>query len=154
MADKQVEQTGAKLIVAGEFYEDAAPYHEQIKQLGIADRVILKTAFIPNSKVGLYFSAADLVVQPYRSATQSGVSQVAYHFNKPMVITDVGGLAESVPNEKVGFVVAPAPEAIATGIARFFNENRAQEFIGNMDEAKAPFSWEKLVESVEGVAGQ
>jgi glycosyltransferase involved in cell wall biosynthesis len=93
-----------------------------------------------------------LVVQPYRSATQSGVSQVAYHFNKPMVITDVGGLAESVPDGKVGFVVAPEPTAIAEGIARFFNENKAAEFIGNMEEAKAPFSWERLVEGLEKVS--
>jgi glycosyltransferase involved in cell wall biosynthesis len=152
MADEKVRQTGAKLIVGGEFYEDAAPYHAQIEQLGLTDSVILKTEFIPNSKVPLYFSAADLVVQPYRSATQSGVSQVAYHFNKPMVITDVGGLAESVPDGKVGFVVAPEPAAIADGIARFFNENRAVEFIGNMEAAKAPFSWEKLVEGLEKIS--
>jgi len=151
MADEKVKQTGAKLIVAGEFYEDAAPYHAQIEQLSLADRVILKTEFIPNGKVLLYFSAADLVVQPYRSATQSGVSQVAYHFNKPMIITNVGGLAESVPDGKVGFVVPPEHAAIADGIARFFNENKSAEFIGKMEEAKVPFSWERLVQGLEKV---
>ncbi|MBL7812735.1 MAG: glycosyltransferase [Bacteroidetes bacterium] len=153
MAHEDVNQTGVKLIVAGEFYEDAAPYHELIEKYQLKEKVILKTQFIPNPEVRTYFSACDLVVQPYRNATQSGVSQVAYHFNKPMVITDVGGLAETVPDGKTGYVVAPEPIAIAQGIARFFNNNMAGTFIANMPEAKAPFSWSVLVQHIYEVAG-
>ena len=80
-------------MIAGEFYEDEKPYHEQIEKLGIKDQLILKTDFIPDSEVKYYFCAADAVIQPYRNATQSGVTPLAYHFEKPMVVTNVGGLA-------------------------------------------------------------
>src|SRR6202008_41417 len=109
-----------KLLVAGEFYEDPRPYNELIDTLGIRERLILKTGFTPDSEVRYYLCAADAVIQPYRNATQSGVSPLAYHFEKPMVVTNVGGLPALVPNEKAGWVVEPEPKAIAEGILRFY----------------------------------
>jgi glycosyltransferase involved in cell wall biosynthesis len=114
--------------------------------------VILKTEFIPNSDVAAYFSAADLIVQPYRNATQSGVSQIAYHFEKPMIVTDVGGLAEFVPHGEVGFVCAPEPVAIAKYIREFFVANQPGDFSVGLKKMKASFSWPKLIESIKKVA--
>lgn len=147
-----VRETGAKLVVAGEFYEDPEPYHKLIAEHGLSNMLILKTDFIPNSKVGLYFSAADLVVQPYRSATQSGVSQVAYQFERPMIVTDVGGLAEFVPDGEVGFVCPPEPDAIASSIIRFFSAHKPEDFTPGLRKMKQAFSWTTLVESIESVA--
>jgi D-inositol-3-phosphate glycosyltransferase len=84
---------------------------------------------------------ADLVVQPYKSATQSGVTQIAYHFNKPMMITNVGGLSEMVPDGKVGFVVEPSVDAIEDAIYRFFSENREEEYTENVKTERERFSW-------------
>jgi D-inositol-3-phosphate glycosyltransferase len=98
-----------------------------------------------------YFCAADLVVQPYKSATQSGVTQIAYHFNKPMVITDVGGLAEFVPHGKVGYVVPPEPRAIADAIVGFYEEKRENEFAGNAATEKLKYTWGKMVEAIDNV---
>ena len=103
-ADERFRKLPLKLLVAGEFYSDPEPYLEMIKSLGLSDYVILSNDFIPDSEVYRYFCSADLVVQPYKHATQSGVTQIAYHFNRPMLITDVGGLAEFVPDGKVGYV--------------------------------------------------
>ncbi len=106
MTDERVIASGIELIVAGEYYDKAVAQrnNEIIERNKLQERVHLNTDFIPNSKVLYYFSAADLVVQPYKHATQSGITQVAYHFEKPMVVTNVGGLAEVVPDGKVGFV--------------------------------------------------
>jgi D-inositol-3-phosphate glycosyltransferase len=153
MAEPGIRETGVKLIVAGEFYEDAKPYHDIINSLGIADQVILRTDFIPNSEVATYFSAADLIVQPYRSATQSGVSQVAYHFGKPMIVTDVGGLAEFVPHGVVGFVCQPNPADIARYILEFYNKHKVTDFDEGLAETKKQFSWQNLIDSIASVAG-
>ncbi|HHH52594.1 MAG TPA: glycosyltransferase, partial [Bacteroidetes bacterium] len=105
MADNRIQQAGIKCIVAGEYYGNKDKYDSLIKKLGIESSLILKTEFISNNEVKYYFSAADLIVQPYKSATQSGISQLAYHFEKPMVVTNVGGLPEIVENGKSGYVV-------------------------------------------------
>ncbi len=110
--------------MAGEFYEDEKPYQEQIEKLGIKDQLILRTDFIPDSEVKYYLCAADAVIQPYRNATQSGVTPLAYHFEKPMVVTNVGGLPSLVPHEKVGLVVEPNPAAIADGILQILSIRR------------------------------
>ena len=154
LAEPGIKEIGAKLIVAGEFYEDAAPYMELIEKFGLADQVILKTDFIPNRDVAKYFSASDLIVQPYRSATQSGVSQVAYQFEKPMIVTNVGGLAEFVPHGKVGFVCEPEPKEIARYIRLFFEEHQPDDFREGLLEMKKQFSWETLVSSINKVAWQ
>lgn len=108
-ADPRVGALPVKLVIAGEFYEDAAPYEVLIKKFQLESRIVRATDFIPNEQVANYFCAADLVVQPYKHATQSGVSQIAYHFGRPMLVTDVGGLAELIPDGVVGYVVPPTP---------------------------------------------
>jgi glycosyltransferase involved in cell wall biosynthesis len=114
---------GVRLVVAGEFYEDAAPYHARIQALGLTEHVRLHAAYVPNDDVAAFFGAADVVVQPYVSATQSGVAQIAFHFDTPMIVTDVGGLAEVVPHEHAGLVVPPGdPQALAVAIIHFFEE--------------------------------
>ena len=147
MADEKVRKSGVKLIIAGEFYEDAKSYFDIIQSNRLDDRVILHTHFISNEEVRYYFSAASLVVQPYRSATQSGVTQVAYHFNKPMIVTDVGGLAEIVPDGKCGYVVPPEPGAIADAISSFF-KGAGDAFQEGINEQKKLYSWDKLTDAL------
>jgi D-inositol-3-phosphate glycosyltransferase len=137
-------------VVAGECYEDWAPYAERIERLGIGVRTHLFTDFIPDGEVTRYFSAADLVVQPYRSATQSGISQIAFHFEKPMVVTRVGGLAEIVRDGVSGYVVEPEAAAIAAAIRRFFEENMGEAMRAGVRSEKPRFSWENLVRVLLG----
>ncbi|GAB3197488.1 glycosyltransferase involved in cell wall biosynthesis [Pontibacter aydingkolensis] len=137
-----------RLIVAGEFYEDATPYQQLIAELNLQEKLVLRTDFIPNSEVRHYFCAADLVVQPYKHATQSGVTQVAYHFDKPMVVTKVGGLAELVPDREVGYVTAPEPKAIADAIFRFYTSGDAPVLIQNITKYKKRFSWQRFVQAI------
>src|SRR5690606_27010715 len=99
-------------------------------------------------RVRLYFSAADLVVQPYRTATQSGISQIAYHFEKPMIVTNVGGLPEIVTDGVSGYVVAPEPGAIARAIRDFFENGRAEAMQKGVKEEKERFSWENLADVI------
>jgi D-inositol-3-phosphate glycosyltransferase len=147
-AHPKIKNLPVRMMVAGEFYTNAAIYHDLANELQVADRIIWHTEFIPNDKVKAYFCAADLVVQPYKHATQSGVTQVAYHFEKPMVVTNVGGLPEMVEHKKVGYVVSPDSDAIADAIADFFINSRAKLMEDALKEAKKRFSWEKLVESI------
>ncbi len=151
MADPEIGDLGIKLIVAGEFYEDEKPYFDLIHKLEISDRIILHSHFIDDQEVRYYFSVASLVVQPYKSATQSGVTQVAYQFNKPMVVTDVGGLAEIVPHGKCGYVVVPEPEAIARAIKDFFSDDE-ERFSPGLEEQKKLYSWDKLTEALRTLA--
>jgi len=142
-----------KLLIAGEFYEDEKPYKELIEKLGILQQLILRTDFIPDSEVKYYLCAADAVIQPYRNATQSGVTPLAYHFEKPMVVTNVGGLPSLVPHEKVGLVVQPDPAAIAEGILRFYQLGE-DYFIPHLRKEKQKYSWGKLTEAITGLANQ
>ena len=148
MADPRIAQRDIRLIVAGEFYGDPKPYMEQIERLGIADRIKLCTDFIPDSQVNRYFCAADLVAQPYKSATQSGVTQIAFHFEKPMLVTDVGGLAEIVPDGKIGYVVQPDAHQIADAIVRYYDEQREVPFTEAVRDEKQKYSWDKMVEAI------
>ena len=147
MADKRIGDLGIKLLVAGEFYEDAAPYNELIARLGIADRLLLRTDFIPDSEVRDYLCAADAVIQPYRNATQSGVTPLAYHFEKPMIVSNVGGLPALVPHEKVGLVAEPEPTAMADAILRFFVLGQPY-FLPALRLEKEKYSWSRLVETI------
>jgi len=147
MSDEQIKKSGIKLLVSGEFYEDQKPYKEQIEKLGIKDQLILRTDFIPDSEVKYYLCAADAVIQPYRNATQSGVTPLAYHFEKPMVVTNVGGLPTLVPDEKVGLVVEPNPQAIADGILKFYQLGE-NYFIPHLRNEKQKYSWQNLASSV------
>ena len=149
MADSRIKEMDIKLIVAGEFYGDPKPYMDQIERLGIADRVVLCTDFIPDSQVNRYFCACDLVTQPYKSATQSGVTQIAFHFEKPMLVTDVGGLAEIVPDGKIGYVVQPDVKQIADAIVRYYDENKEDAFTSAAREEKKKYGWDKMTEAIE-----
>jgi D-inositol-3-phosphate glycosyltransferase len=148
-ADVRIKNYPVKLVVAGEFYCDPKPYKELIDQNGLNDKVIMSNDFIPDSQVVNYFCSADLVVQPYKSATQSGVTQIAYHFNKPMIITNVGGLAEFLPDGKAGYVVSPDPSDIADAIMRFYEEKKEQEFSRNASVEKEKYTWGKMVEAID-----
>ncbi len=136
-----------KLIVAGEFYNNAVPYLEQIKSLHLDDYVVLKTDFISDDKVADYFSAADVIVQPYKTATQSGVTQIAYHFEKPMIVTNVGGLPEIVPHMKTGLVSEPNSAAIASAINTFY-ELPSDYFVKGLAEEKKKYSWDRMLDSI------
>ena len=147
MADERIKQAGIKLLVAGEFYEDAALYDELIIKLGIRDRLILRTDFIADSEVKYYLCAADAVIQPYRNATQSGVTPLAYHFEKPMIVTNVGGLPALVPHRQSGLVVEPDAQSIAQGILDFYQLGE-DYFFPHLRSQKQKYSWEKLLANV------
>lgn len=152
MGDERLRNLDIHLIVAGEFYEDAAPYHQLIEQLQLGDRVLLHTEFIPNEAVKDYFCAADLVVQPYKSATQSGISQIAYHFEKPMVVTNVGGLAETIPDNKAGFICEPEPGAIATVVEKYYRDQREADMTAALRIEKQKYSWQSLAAELHRLA--
>ena len=149
----KVDRSGlkVKLIVAGEFYEASEPYLSQIKELGLEEDLVMKTDFIPNEEVSTYFSASDMVVQTYLSATQSGVTQIAYYYNKPMLVTDVGGLAELVPAGKVGYVCQQDEQEIADAIQDFYLAQREANFARGVEEEKAKFTWEYLTQQLFAV---
>ncbi len=140
-----------KLLVAGEFYEDRKLYDDLIAELDIADSLLLRTDFIQDSEVRYYLSAADFVIQPYRNATQSGVTPLAYHFEKPMLVTNVGGLPDLVPHEKVGIVTEPTPQAIADGIERLY-ELGEEQFFSHLRHEKAKYSWQVLTDTIVKLA--
>ena len=152
MATEQLRNSDIQLIVAGEYYSNREEYEQLIRELAIKNKVELHTRFIPDDEVYLYFCAADMVVQPYKHATQSGVTQICYHFNKPMLVTNVGGLPEIVPDNKVGFVVAPDEQSVANAILRFYNEEKEQEFVQNIQEEKKKYSWKVMAEKVKQLA--
>ena len=140
-----------KLLVAGEFYEDEKTYQQQIDALGIRDMLILKTGFIPDSEVKNYFCAADLVIQPYRNATQSGVTPLAYHFEKPMIVTNVGALPDYVPHGKAGLVADPSPDSLAAAIRQYFALGEAH-FLPQLREEKKKYSWQVLTAEIISLA--
>ncbi len=135
-----------KLVVAGEFYSDGTRYHDLARSLGIDGEVVWKTEFVPDSEVKYYFCSADLIVQPYKSATQSGVTQIAYHFEKPMLVTNVGGLPEIVPDGKVGYVAEPSPDAVAAALERFLSES--PDFSEGIKDEKQKYSWKAMVSTL------
>jgi glycosyltransferase involved in cell wall biosynthesis len=150
-SDSRLRGKKLKLIVAGEFYEDETRYRNQVKESGLENDVIFYDHFIKDEDVRLFFSGADLVVQPYKSATQSGVTQIAYHFDKPMVVTDVGGLKEIVPDGKCGYVVKPDPKIIADAIADYFENGRKNAFSECVRKEKEKFTWNKTTDAVTEV---
>ena len=137
-----------ELIVAGEFYDNESEYRDQLHRSGMEQRVHFFPDFIPQNQVNLYFSACDIVVQPYRTASQSGVAQVAYHFNKPMLVTRVGGLPEVVPHNIVGYVVDVNANAIADAINDFYRLDREAYFIENVSEEKKKYLWSNMANQI------
>ncbi len=147
-ADSRFRNSKIKLIVAGEYYSDKTVYTDLIQKHNLAADIIQVDKFIPDSEVKLFFSACDLVVQPYKTATQSGVTQIAYHFNKPMVVTDVGGLKELCPDGKVGYVVNVNAPEIADAILKFFKDTDQAAMLNNIIEEKKKYSWSILIKNV------
>jgi len=143
-ADERLRKFPVKLLVAGEYYSSPEPYLKLIKEYNLENLIELRTDFIPDDEVNLYFSAADMVVQPYKSATQSGVTQIGYHFNKPMLVTNVGGLSEIIPDGKIGYVVEPEPKSIANALVDFYVSDRRIAFETNIIEEKKKFSWSNM----------
>jgi glycosyltransferase involved in cell wall biosynthesis len=137
-----------KLLIAGEFYEDRKLYDEIIEKNDLQSKIILRTNFISDSEVKYYLSAADFVIQPYRNATQSGVTPLAYHFEKPMLVTNVGGLPSLVPNGKVGLIAEPNAESIAEKILELYNMGEAH-FLPHLREEKKKYSWSILVDTIK-----
>ena len=143
MAQNVVKEAGIKLMIVGEFYEDAQPYHDLINTLGIESSVILHTQFVADSEVRNYVCSADFIIQPYKHATQSGVTPLAYHFEIPMLVTNVGALADTVPNGKVGVVVEPNEMEIANGIQTLY-QHGADYYLNHIKEEKKKYSWEQM----------
>jgi glycosyltransferase involved in cell wall biosynthesis len=146
MADPAIKAAGIRLIIAGEFYEAPAPYLEQIERLGLSNHITVYNQYIGEREVTNYVSAADFIIQPYKNATQSGVTPMAYHFLKPMLVTNVGGLADTVPHDKVGLVVEPNVASIAAGILQLYERGTAH-FLPHLIEEKKKYSWEQMCQS-------
>ncbi len=151
-SDERFKCLNVKLIVAGEFYNDEERYRKMEQDLNLKDRIIWFDKFIPDSEVRYFFNAADIIVQPYKSATQSGVTQIGYHFERPMLVTDVGGLKEIIPDGKVGYVVKPQADSIAEALLDFFTHDRMKEFEDNLKEEKKKYSWANMTHGIIEVA--
>jgi D-inositol-3-phosphate glycosyltransferase len=135
----------ARLLIVGEFYQDPTNYHELVKETGKEEYIKIINEFVPNEDVGKYYHASDLVILPYRSATQSAVLNVAYSFLKPVIVTRVGGLAEFVINNMTGIIVEPdSPDAIVDGVDKFLSLRETTDFEGNIDKLNKSSEFEKL----------
>ena len=144
-------RSGHKLLIAGEFYASRDKYIDLIERLGLQDDIILHDHFIPDSEVANYFSVSDCVVLPYKTATQSGVTQIAYNFRTPIIVTDVGGLKEIVPDGVVGYVVDSSVEGVVDGLNRVYEQGRLEEFTQNMEHERKRFSWAAMCDKIEEV---
>ncbi|MBI4429725.1 MAG: glycosyltransferase [Ignavibacteriales bacterium] len=145
-----LKQLDARLLIVGEFYEEEKTYRRQIAQLGLEKKITVQSGYVPNEKISPYFSVCDVVVLPYLSATQSGIVQIANHFDKPVIVTNVGGLGQDVLDGKTGIVVPPKdPEALAEAVIQFFKKRKAKSFIKNIKREKRKNSWPKYVEVIE-----
>lgn len=133
-----------QLIIAGEFYEDEDKYRTQIADLGLTERVIIRNEFVPDGDLRKYFGAADLIVQPYKTATQSGVTQVAFHFEKPMLVTNVGGLGEIVHDHKMGYACAPNAESIAEDLLDYYQNKRQEAYTAYLQKEKTKYAWSNM----------
>ena len=153
MNDARIKEAGIKLMIAGEFYEDEKPYLQIIKEHQLESTVILKNQFIQDQEVKYYLCAADMVVQPYRNATQSGVTPLAYHFEKPMVVTNVGGLPDLVPDHKVGLVCEPQPTAIASAILEYYQLGE-NYFIPHLRTEKQKYAWANLTKAIKTLVAE
>ena len=149
-AMKQLKsELNVKLLVVGEFYEDEKPTHELISSLDLKDSVTVISDYIPNEEVKYFFCASDVLVLPYIDATQSGIIQIAYYYDKPVIATDVGGLSEVVIDGKTGFVIEPKSEkAISEAVERFYTENREEEFTVNASLEKKKYEWEEFIANI------
>lgn len=148
MAHPEIKKQNIKLLIAGEFYEDKQPYLDLIQKHALQDQIILHDTFIANEEVRYYFCASNLVAQTYRNATNSGVTMVGYYYEKPMLVTNVGGLAEIVPNEKCGYVVENSIPLISEKILEYFVKNKEQEFTKNVATERKKYEWNAFISSL------
>jgi glycosyltransferase involved in cell wall biosynthesis len=148
-------QLSVRLLVVGEFYDDEEKYRAQIQDLGLENVVSVHSDYVPNDRVGIYFSASDAVVLPYTSATQSGIAQIAFNFDLPVIATDVGGLGEVIHDGRTGLLAPPDDAAaLAEKILALYSGNTASELSKNVTKEKVKYSWENMVEKIEELAGQ
>ncbi len=152
-SDSRLRNRKLKLIVAGEFYEDDMPYRLLVRKYKLESEIIFFDHFIKDDEVALCFCVADLVVQPYKTATQSGVTQIAFYYEKPMLVTDVGGLREIVKDGECGYVVKPEPEFISLSLLDYFENDRKALFTEGVRKEKAKFAWDKMTASIIEVYG-
>ncbi len=145
MKDIRIQQLGIRLLVVGEFYDTAQPYIDLVNDLALQNQITFYDQFVPDQEVTNYVSAADFIIQPYKNATQSGVTPLAYHFSKPMLVTNVGGLADTVPHLKVGVVTEPTSEDIANGIVQLYDLGAAH-FMPYIQEERKKYTWEQMTE--------
>ena len=148
------ELPNLQLIIAGEFYEDEDKYRSQIADLGLTERVIVRNEFVPDGDLRKYFGAADLIVQPYKTATQSGVTQVAFHFEKPMLVTNVGGLGEIVHDHKMGYACAPNAESIAEDLLDYYRNKRQAAYMAYLQKEKTKYAWSNMTKAFIKVKGE
>ena len=148
LAAPEIKNQGVKLLIAGEFYDDKNFYLQLIKKLNLQDCVIVHDKFIPNDEVRDYFCASNLVAQTYRNATNSGVTMVGYFYEKPMLVTNVGGLSEIVPNEVCGYVVENNCALISEKVVDFFANDREKEFVKNVKIEKKKYEWTEFINSL------
>ena len=145
-----VKSIDCVLLVVGEFYESKEEYLTLIKELGLETHIVIRDEYVKNEVVSLYFSSADVVVLPYVTATQSGIVQIAFGLNRPVITTNVGGLPEAVEDGKTGFVVDPqSPDKLADAILKFYQGNYEAKFSAQIRENSKAFSWDAEVSSIE-----
>lgn len=150
ISDSGNQMSDFQLLVVGEFYDDEQKYKQKVNDVNLGENIRFISEYVPNDEVANYFSASDVVVLPYRSATQSGIVQIAYNFDKPVIATDVGGLSEVVLDRRTGYIVpAEDPNALANAILTYFQENRQEEFAQNVREEKKKYSWDNLIQNIE-----
>ncbi|MBO7457269.1 MAG: glycosyltransferase [Paludibacteraceae bacterium] len=143
-----------QLIIAGEFYEEEEKYRSQIASLGLNERVIIRNEFVPDGDLRKYFGASELIVQPYKTATQSGVTQVAFHFEKPMLVTNVGGLGEIVHDHKMGYACEPTSAAIAADILDYYQQDRQSAYTTYLQKEKTKYAWSKMTTAYLNILSQ
>lgn len=143
-----------QLIIAGEFYEEEDKYRSQIVSLGLNERVIIRNEFVPDGDLRKYFGASELIVQPYKTATQSGVTQVAFHFEKPMLVTNVGGLGEIVHDHKMGYACEPTSAAIAADILDYYQQDRQSAYTTYLQKEKTKYAWSKMTTAYLNILSQ
>jgi glycosyltransferase involved in cell wall biosynthesis len=147
MADQRIKDKGYVLVIAGEFYEDEEKYLNIIKEENLEKQVIIHNQFITEENIKFYFSAADVLIQPYRHATQSGVTPLALHFNLPMIVTRVGGVSESVVDKQTGLVTEPNSISIADSIIEYFDTGK-EAFVSHLKEHKKQYTWAFMADGI------
>ena len=154
LANDSLKNLNVQLLVVGEFYDDPKMYEDFIEGYGLQDRIHITNEFIPTEDIKKYFSAADIITQTYHTASQSGVTQIAYNFDRPMLVTNVGGLSEMIPHMKVGYVVEKDPGAIANAVLDFYENEREEVFVNHIKVEKLKFSWDNFAEDVQALSDE